>query len=282
LEAKWSPNWLDGTLGFYYRRLDESFPQGPIFGANGYRLTYPTDVQLLGVSLDKQIGGVSTGVEMSYRKNTGLNTNGQIPSATDPNMNQGARGDTLNVIANAMSILNRTPLYDTGTALVEVAYVRKLKVTDQAARYEGVGTAACVVPAGASGRDSGCSTDNAVMIAAAFEPQWLQALPGIDLSAPMFAMYGLSGNAASDGFLVKQGDVAYTLGLKAVMYQRYNLTLQFNGYHGPTAGMTNSGAAAGLPIPNGTPGFPQYYAGGNDMYQYNDRDWVSLSFSTTF
>jgi hypothetical protein len=234
------------------------------------------------------------GLEVSYRKNTGLNTNGSIPSATDPDMSRGARGDTLNIVANALSILDRTALYNTGTALAEIAIVHKVKVTDEAARYQGEGTAACDAAAqqagvASGGRYTGCSTNTAVVVGGMFEPQWLQALPGWDLSAPLFGMYGLYGNAASNGVPVKQGDLLYGLGFKAVLQQRYNFTLQYNGYHGRATGETNAsavlnqGSGGQFPLmPNGTPGFATYYATGNNMYRLNDRNWISFTFTTTF
>jgi hypothetical protein len=291
LQAKWSPAALDGTLGFYYRQFDETTPWNPIFGmamtqtgpSFYYRLAYPEKVKMLAVSLDKQIGGASVGLEMSYRKGTGLNTNGavpllttQAPSATDFDSIRGARGDTLNFVANALSLLDRTALYNTGTALAEIAVIHKLKVTDQADRYQGEGTAACDAAAAQAGvttgggRYTGCSSDTAVVIGGMFEPQWLQALPGWDLSAPMFGMYGLHGNAASNGVAVKQGDLMYGLGFKAVLQQRYNFTLQYNGYHGRTTGTS------------ATPAGAEFYATGNNLYRFNDRGWLSFTFSSTF
>ena len=291
VQAKWSPAWLDGTLGFYYRQFDETAPWNPIFGMSMtptgpsffYRLAYPEKTKMLAASLDKQIGGASVGFELSYRKGTGLNTNGSVPlltagvpSATDPDSVRGARGDTLNFVANALSILDRTSLYSTGTALAEIAVIHKLKVTDQADRYQGEGTAACDAAAAAAGVTTGggrytsCSTDTAVVIGGMFEPQWLQALPSWDLSLPMFGMYGLSGNAASNGVPVKQGDLMYGLGFKAVLQQRYNFTLQYNGFHGHATGMSQTPAGA------------QFYATGNNMYRFNDRNWLSFTFQTTF
>ena len=286
LQAKWSPEWVGGSMGFYYRQFDETQPWNPIFGfgvgpsgpyLTGYRLSYPTKVKMAAVSLDKQIAGASVGLELSYRKNTGLNTNGQVFSPTDPDMSQGARGDTLNMVANVLSILDRTPLYNTGTALAEIAVVHKVRVTDQAARYQGVGEPGCAT---GTDRYAGCSTDTAVLIGGLFEPQWLQVAPGWDLSTPLFGMYGLWGNAASNAMPLKQGDITYSIGVKGVLQQRYNFALAYNGYHGHTSGMTNAGASQG--VPNGVPGFAQYYATGNNMYQFNDRNWLSFTFSAAF
>ncbi|GLU37362.1 hypothetical protein Pssp01_14550 [Pseudomonas sp. NBRC 100443] len=281
VNARWAPAWLDGTLGVYYRQFDETQPWNPILGLDStfspfYRVAYATDVKMFGLSLDKQIGEYSVGAEVSYRKNTALNNNSMLVDPTNLRAVKGPRGDTLNVVINSLKALERTDLYDTGNALVELGYVRKVKVTEMEDEYKGVGTAACNSSAAAVGlskgsRRTGCSTDEAVVLATMVEPQWLQVFPGVDLSTPMFAMYGVSGNAASIGVPVYQGDVSYSLGVKGVLYQQYNLTLQYNGNHGLSTGTATS------PFDGSS-----YTASGNNVYMLNDRNWWSLTFSSTF
>jgi hypothetical protein len=70
---------------------------------------------------------------------------------------------------------------------------------------------------------------------------------------------------------VAQGDVSYSLGVSGVMYQRYNLTLQYNGNYGPSSGTAIS------PYDGST-----YTATGNNLYMLKDRNWWSLTFSSTF
>ena len=113
LAAKWSPEWLDGTLGGYYRRTYDMQPQGmatpsvlpgvpaaactprggvPLpgnlcfvnpqagslaqlgqFGKIGeYNVAFGSDIDIFGVSLSKNIAGVSVGAELSYRRNQPL------------------------------------------------------------------------------------------------------------------------------------------------------------------------------------------------------------------
>jgi hypothetical protein len=115
-----------------------------------------------------------------------------------------------------------------------------------------------------------------VALAVQFDPQWLQVFPGVDIDAPMFIQYGLWGNTPSLGG-TNQGSMIYTFGLHALIQNKYNVTLQYNGYHSHTGGQTNFGAANGLPS-----GGPSYYATGNGPYFYNDKNWVSLTFSSSF
>ncbi|MHC8380538.1 DUF1302 domain-containing protein [Pseudomonas sp. LB3P14] len=278
ISLRWSPSWLDGTLGAYFRQYDETQASSPfirldplqvapgvvVAAPTSYTLGYNEHAQLFGLSLDKELGGYSLGAEVSYRKNTALNGS-NIVIASDET--KGPRGDTLNVVLNSVKALERSSFYDTGTALIELGYVHKLDVTDHEELYKGVGTAAC----GTGDRHTGCSTDDATVIAGLFEPQWLQVFPGVDISTPLFAMYGLDGNGASVGVPVNQNDVTYSAGIKGVMYQRYNLTLQYNGYYGRSFGTATSS------IDGST-----YTAAGNNMYSMKDRNWWSLTFNTTF
>lgn len=112
LAARWSPEWLDGTLGLYYRNATDIQPQvvltqgfaalpgatctaiGGIVVAPGaciinrnvtnvadltqrgkageYNLAYGDDIHIFGVTLSKGIGGISIGAELSYRENMPL------------------------------------------------------------------------------------------------------------------------------------------------------------------------------------------------------------------
>ncbi len=116
LAARWSPAWLDGTLGFYYRNTTDILPVvlvtpglatlpaatctaiggtvlGPTtclinknattvadaqkFGKVGtYQTAYGNDIHIYGLSLSKSIMGVAVGAEVSYRQN--------MPLVSDP------------------------------------------------------------------------------------------------------------------------------------------------------------------------------------------------------
>ncbi|MFL9904407.1 DUF1302 family protein [Paraburkholderia fungorum] len=276
-KATWAPEWLGGTFGFYYRSLTETQPwvllgENPVTGATNYHLSYGSNVKLYGMSLDKQIGDLSTGFEVSYRHNTALNS-GTGPLPSDLSGQQGARGDVVNVIANALAGLARTPFWNTGSALAEIAFTQKVKTTSDGALYNGVGNLA-QCPSGS--KWAGCSTNNSVALAVQFDPQWLQVFPGVDLDAPMFMQYGLWGNTPTLGG-TNQGSMIYTFGLHALIQNKYNVTLQYNGYHSHAGGQTNFGTANGLPS-----GGPSYYATGNGPIFYNDKNWVSLTFSSSF
>lgn len=110
--SKWSPEWLDGTLGFYYRNTSDILPQTylatgtvtanvntttPAFGScakaigvakclnaaaggdlvnslstSEYGLAYAEDIDIYGISLSKSFEGVSVGSDLNYRHNMPL------------------------------------------------------------------------------------------------------------------------------------------------------------------------------------------------------------------
>ena len=113
LSARWSPEWLEGTVGLYARRTADIQPQlaalpaaaGVPAGAcsaagftplnastcyinpaaatvpqilggfvGQYRAFYGRDIDILGLSLSKSVAGVSVGTELSYRHNMPLNS----------------------------------------------------------------------------------------------------------------------------------------------------------------------------------------------------------------
>ena len=112
ISARWSPNWLDGTLGFYYRNATDIQPQialtqgfaalpagtctaigGIVVGPGAciinpkatsvaeltqkgkvgtYATAYGDNIHIYGITLSKSIAGVSVGAELSYRQNMPL------------------------------------------------------------------------------------------------------------------------------------------------------------------------------------------------------------------
>ena len=111
LMVKWSPEWLDGTLGAYYRNTSDILPQAVLdarsltvvgnscgFGGPGgavctlveslagtsYNLSYGDDIDIYGLSLSKSFGDVSVGSDLNFRQNMPLASIPAILSATGP------------------------------------------------------------------------------------------------------------------------------------------------------------------------------------------------------
>ena len=267
VSLRWTPDALAGTVGAYYRRMDETQPWAPIavFNTMGlpesYHQSYNQGVDLFGLSIDKQIGDLSVGAEMSYRHNTALNSTAVAAPGTDGS--EGAIGDSFHMVINALAGLEPTAFYDTGSAALEVAWGRLMDVNENEHLYKGEGYDGC--PVGDDKWD-GCATRDVINVAGRFEPEWLQAAPGLDLSLPMSVTWGAYGTGAtlSGGF---QGSVVYSAGVSATLYRNYSLTLSYAGYDYRQKDI------------DATPG---YSSKGNGYYFLNDKDWVSLAFEASF
>ncbi|MBM7060458.1 DUF1302 domain-containing protein [Pseudomonas sp. UL073] len=115
LMAKWSPEWLDGTLGFYYRKTSDILPQavldargltvatGPAscqsapapqlvpvcrlvdsVGRTSYNFAYSDDIDIYGLSLSKEFAGVSVGSDLNVRHHMPLASIPALLSAPGP------------------------------------------------------------------------------------------------------------------------------------------------------------------------------------------------------
>lgn len=256
VDAKFTlPELNASTIGVYYREFDEK---------NGFwvtldpensavRAVFPRDTKLIGLSLDTTVGPFAIGAEISTRRNAGLNSVGL--ATTD----EGARGNTWHGLVNTIYGLTKSPLWDTGTLVGEVTYDYLEKVTENEQLFNGEHSANCPL-----GRDDGCATRNAWGFNVSFTPQYLQVLPGVDLSVPFTVGGGISGNTADFGG-TNEGAYTYSAGFSADIYSRVTTSLVWAD---STAQIHNSGTAAG------------YYGNGN--WQTTDRGRVTLTVKTSF
>ena len=265
----WTPSFLSGQIGFYYRRFDESQPWVLTNWKNGlptdYHLAYNRGAQLFGISMETTIGNAATGFEASWRRGTALNT---ALSSNIANQTEGATGDVLNLIANAIIPLPTTPFWQTGSLTTELAYSHLLSVRNNAAIYNGVGYRGCP----SKNKWNGCSTRDYVGLGLLFNPQWLQVFPGVDLSMPTSMTVGLYGNNPQNpgSSAAGQGFFNFSVGLQALVRQKATVTLAFNGYHAHVNGTSV------------TPSGLTYASSGSGLFDLNDRPWVSLTVQSWF
>ena len=248
LSAKWSPELIDGTLGFYYRRFADKMPQAlvtelqtaggfPLASGSRYRLIYADNIDLFGISLAKNIGGVSLGAELSYRRNTPLNAQilGNASAFGVPTQGDtfGPRGDTMHGLVNLLGAISKTPLFDAASWAAELTWAQWTKVRSGENLFNAVGFNGCRNAAGAVGGDKwdGCTTKNYVGAGAAFTPTWFQVLPGVDLSMPVTYSVGLSGNSPTI-FGGNEGMGNYSIGIGADIYQKHRVDLKYIDYFG--------------------------------------------------
>ncbi|MEJ8822618.1 DUF1302 domain-containing protein [Variovorax humicola] len=262
LMTRWSPQWLDGTMGFYARNFSDTIPQVVLLaGAKSqYFFNYGSDIDMYGVSLSKQIAGISFGLDVNYRRNmplvgdiVSIRSAAQLPA---PGETLGARGNTAHVVLNAIGSIGATPLFNSASWAAELTFSQWLSVTQGAQYFKG--------------RDGYTGIDrvskNATGLALNFSPTWYQVFPGMDLSMPLSFSMGLAGNSAvASGGNKNAG--SYGVGLGLDMYSKYRFDLKYVGYFGDNA-LNVAGTA--IQTPNGSQAL------------LKDRGAVFLTFKTTF
>jgi len=280
LALKLRPEALDATVGLYYREYTDKSPQLVLTGLavmngqvvpTGFGLDYSTPRQkLFGVSLSKQIGDLSVGADLTYRKNAQIAARpfttpvGSVDLGAGPVGNSLLpTGDVVSGVVNAIAYLGKTPLFDSGALQAEVNFSHLVKVTKNPGSFYGEGYNC--PQAQTEGFPYGCATRNAIGLAVAFEPKWFQVMNGVDLSMPLFLGYGVKGNSIV-GFGDNEGQGSYAIGLSADVQNKYLVSLKYNGFiakhnKDELGAMSNSNAALG---------------------KFWDRNWVSLTFKATF
>ena len=267
LNSRWSPEWLDGTLGFYYRNFADKLPQtfitkvAPASGSR-YNLIYTDDIDLWGVSLAKNIGPVSLGAEFSYRHNTPLNSQvlGIAPGLPEEGETKGPRGDTLHALVNALGVISDTPLFDSAAWSTELTWSKWTDVNSGQNLFYALGYAPC------NNRDEGdgCTTKDYFGMGVSFTPTWFQVFPGVDIVAPVTYARGLSGNAPTI-FGGNEDNGNYSIGIGADIHQKYRVDLKYIDYFGT---YKDNGTAV-----TSQNGFTTLL---------EDRGFISLTFKTTF
>ena len=280
LALKLRPEWLDGRLGFYYREYTDKLPQLIINGTTvvdgaiaptGFGLDYSTPRQkMFAVSLNKQVGDMSVGADLTYRKNAQLAARPFATLAGGSNIGYGPVGnsflpvgDVVSGVVNAISYFGKTAVFDSASLQAEVNFSHLNSVKRNAGSFYGDGYNC--PQALTEGFPYGCATKNSMGIAVAFEPKWFQVFNGVDVSMPMFLGMGVKGNSVVM-FGDNKGQGSYSVGVSADIDNKHSISLTYNGFiakhnKDELGAGSNSNASLG---------------------KYWDRDWVSLTYKTTF
>lgn len=325
LAVRWSPQWLDGTAGVYYRRTYDMQPQlmltpglaaapaatcsaiggQPVTptqciinqdatnvadltgkGRYGeYNLAFGEDIDIFGLSLSKNIGGISVGAELSYRENMPLvseavavvpaplvnRSRGQISIDEVPDSGTpGALGNTMHGLVNLLGIIGDTRLFDTASWNAELTWMTVLDVTQNEAVYKG--------------RDNGSTQwapynlidrpdENYFGLGVNFTPTWFQVFPGVDMYAPLSWSQGISGNSAvtSGG---NDGTGTFGVGIAFDIRQKYRFDFKYVGLYGDYSQCPRAGVATcvgdAMDIPNGS------------TAAISDRDFIAFTFKASF
>ncbi|MWV17041.1 DUF1302 family protein [Pseudomonas sp. L-22-4S-12] len=239
--TRWSPAWLDGTLGFYVRNFSDTQPQlvqmitvaratRCTLAACKYFANYADDIDMYGLSLSKEVGGISFGADVNYRRNMPLNSGAAMVTSAaalpDDGDVLGARGDTLHGVLNAIGSLSPTALYDGASWSAELTASRWLSVNDDPMNVFKGSSAYKANPLNID-----AVTRSAYGAAVNFTPVWYQVFPGGDVSLPLSYSRGLNGNSAvASGGNEDAG--SYAVGVALDLYSRYRFDLKYVDYFG--------------------------------------------------
>jgi hypothetical protein len=298
--TKWSPDFLDGTVGLYYRKFNDMNPQlaivpsatglgevldgklaainpalgklfPPVLSGNlgSYYATYQENTNLYGVSLSKQIAGISVGAEFNYRTGQALASDPgilvyqnsvPIPAPYQGLLGKALTGQPITLPAFTPAILQSlAPAGATTTVPTEGNTVGAVGNTAHGvvnllglmssnglwdtATWVVEGTWSHLVaitanPGAYLGRsynqtygDSFAATRNAYTGAVGFTPTWYNAMPSVDISVPTSFSVGLAGNSPVS--LAGNKNVgSYGIGVNALIDQVYSATLEYTGEMG--------------------------------------------------
>jgi hypothetical protein len=271
LMTRWSPAWLAGTLGVYFRKYTDKLPQFVLGGLQPEPLALgvpvPTSlglsyshkrVTLVGASVSTLIDGVSVSAEVAHRSDTPLLMGSGTMLGDEPD------GNTWHALVNAIAYIGKTPLFDSAAFTGEVTYSRLDKLGNHPENFNSADHA-CQPLADRLG----CATRSAWGITMRFVPTWFQVFPGADLSLPILWSGGIRGTSPVlfGGY---EGSGSYSIGATLDLKSRYSVALAYNGsytrHHDDAVnafGQRQVGAISGIGA------------------QW-DRGWVSLTFKTAF
>lgn len=213
---------------------------------------YKEDVDLYGLSFAKQIGDVSYGMDITYRKEAPLRLSlaaallqsGIDFAAVDESNYDDffTTGDTYHVVVNALGLLNDNGIWEGGSYIVEATFSM---LDDITSRED-------LVSKGVVNLSEGRITTH---LAINFNPVWYQVFPGTDLTLKTSVGMGIDGNSPI-GFGGDEEVGNGGVGVELNVDQKWTAELRYNFFFGPS-----SNGVAGL---------------------WKDRDNVSLTLKRTF
>jgi len=265
VQLRWRSEPMDTDFGFYAIRFHDKGPAvylRPSAGApdfltgqiGTYNLVYAEGIKAFGVSASKSIGAFNIAGEVSVRRNTPLvSTGGAVlvnPGQLADNNDNPLYpvGNSAHAQISVIHTLERSALWDGGLFLGEIAWNRRTSVSWNGANLDPN------------------TTRDAAALRMILSPTWYQALPGLDLSAPIGVGYNFGGRSSVislwNGGWSRAGDLS--VGVAGDYLQKWKWGVTYTRYIG------GEGTAVGA---NNLWSFRQ---------SFKDRDFLSLSVQTTF
>lgn len=247
----------DTEYGIYAAQYHDKMPQFYVYPDTGfYEQVYGENIRTIGASFSTLVGETNVAGEVSVRDNMPLVASGNtvllsgLAGADNDSHAAYPVGRTLHVNLSAISVFAATPLYDGASLIAELAFNRRLSVTDNRDQLD---------PS---------ATRDASALQFIFTPEYFQVMPGLDLQVPIGVSYGISGRSSVNGALFPAehgGNIS--LGLKGEYQKVWQLGLNYTHYYGPSGSVIKYDTAV-----------PEL------SYEnfHGDRDFISLSIQRTF
>lgn len=254
----------DYDLGVYAAKYHDKMPQFYVRpGVNvqpgsvgDYLLTYAEDIKMVGASVSTLIGDMNVAAEVSFRDDMPLVAPGNtvvIPGNTTADNNDNPAypvGRTFHANLSVINVLNESALWDGASLLAEMAFNRRLSISENADQLDPL------------------ATRDATALQFLFTPEYFQVVPGVDLKTPIGASYGVDGRSSVNGALFPSehgGNIS--LGVTADYQRKWQAGINYTHYYG----------AAGSII--------KYDTAASELSYENfhgDRDFISISIQRTF
>ncbi|MEH6516156.1 MAG: DUF1302 family protein [Halioglobus sp.] len=214
------------------------------------RWLFKDDIDMYAISLAKEIAGISAGMDIVYRKNTGLAPDlpaglgrfygspndlitGLVEDALpltpiegdyfdyDSSNYLGPVGNTWSLVANGLGFLSDNGLWEGGTYVVEGTFAMLDKCTENCELL-----------------DRNVKENRIVSsVGAVFRPTWFQVFPGWDMSVPLAVSYTFHGKSPFT-FGGDEGRGNGSVGLDFNINETWNFQAKYNVFFGPvTAGI---------------------------------------------
>lgn len=253
VQLRWRSEALDTDFGFYAIRFHDKVGQIELRPGQDYRLVYHEGTRAFGVSASRSFGSVNLGFEASVRRNASLVAAGgtvvDLTGTGDNNDNPlYPVGNTAHAQVSLVHTLERTPLWDGGLLLAEIAWNRRLSITKNAAALDPN------------------TTRDALGVRMLFMPTLYQVFPGVDLTIPIGLGYNPKGRSSVitlfNGGWDKSGDLS--VGLSFDVRQTWKAGITYTTYFGKAGGVLDD------------------HANYSFRQSLKDRDLVSLSVQRTF
>lgn len=254
----------DYDLGFYAAQYHDKMPQFYVRpGVNvqpgsigDYVLTYAEDIKMVGASISTLIDDMNVAAEVSFRDDMPLVASGNtviLPGNTTADNGDNAAypvGRTFHANLSLINVLNESALWDGASLLAEMAFNRRLSISENADQLDPI------------------ATRDATALQFLFTPEYFQVAPGLDLKTPIGASYGVDGRSSVNGALFPSehgGNIS--VGVTADYQRTWQAGLSFTHYYGAAGSVVKYDTAV-----------PEL------SYEnfHGDRDFIALSIQRTF